>query len=94
MILFGKIFPYLYMAAFVVIGWRLYGIRWDWWLKAASGAAMITAPPLLFILPALRHGGGMTDLAFWIGIAMWLMGTFCLLGGMLGAYLRARPRAR
>jgi hypothetical protein len=94
MILFGKIFPYLYMAVFVVIGWRIYGIRWDWRLKAASAAAMVVAPPLLFILPALRNGGGMADLAFWIGIAMGLMGLFCLLGGMLGAYLRARPRRR
>ena len=95
MILFGKIMPWFYMTLFVVIGWPLYVLRWDWRLKAASGAAMVTAPPLLFLLPALRNPQG--EFAGWLlamGIAMFVMGGLCLLGGVLGAWLRKRPRAR
>lgn len=90
---FGQIMPYLYMAIFIVIGWRLYVIRWDWRLKAASGAAMVIAPPLLFLLPALRNPQG--NFAGWLlamGIGMLVMGALCMGGGVLAGWLRARPR--
>lgn len=88
---FDRIFPFLYMLAFLVIGWRLYGIRWAKGLKIASGTAMTLAPPLLFILPALRNpAGNMADLLMATGIGMLVMGLLCLLGGVLAAHLRAR----
>lgn len=95
MILFGKIMPWLYMALFLVIGWRLYVLRWDWRLKTASGAAMVVAPPLLFLLPALRSPHGeFSGLLMAMAIGMFVMGALCLCGGALAAWLRKRPRAR
>ncbi|RVT43077.1 hypothetical protein [Sphingobium algorifonticola] len=90
---FGQIMPYGYMLLFIVIGWRLYVLRWDWRWKAASGAAMVIAPPLLFLLPALRNPQG--SFAGWLlamGIGMLVAGALCLGGGVLAAWLRARPR--
>jgi F0F1-type ATP synthase assembly protein I len=87
------IIPYLYMLAYIVIGWRLYVIPWATGLKALSGAAMVIAPPLLFILPALRNReGNMADLLLATGIGMLVMGILCLLGGVAAAWLRARSR--
>lgn len=92
---FTKLVPYLYMAMFIVIGWRLYVIRWHVGLKALSGAAMVIAPPLLFILPALRNpAGGMAGLAMATGIGMLVMGMLCLLGGGAAGWLYARSKTR
>lgn len=85
--------PWLYMAAYIVIGWRLYVIAWHRGLKIVSGMAMVIAPPLLFMLPALRNpAGNFSDLLMATGIGMLVMGALCLLGGAVAAYLRNRSR--
>lgn len=85
--------PWLYMAAYIFVGWRLYVITWHRGLKIVSGAAMALAPPLLFILPALRNpAGNFADLAMATGVGMFFAGMLCLLGGALAAHIRARSR--
>jgi hypothetical protein len=87
------IIPWLYMAAYLVIGWRLYVIRWHLGFKIASGAAMVLAPPLLFMLPALRNPkGNFSDLLMATGVGMLVMGALCLLGGAVASHLRERSR--
>ena len=87
--------PYLYMAAYIAIGWRLYALRWQTGMKIAAGAAMVIAPPLLFILPALRHREGATaGLLLATGVGMLVMGLLCALGGMVASYLRERSRPK
>ncbi|WP_070150969.1 hypothetical protein [Sphingobium phenoxybenzoativorans] len=87
------VIPWLYMAAFIIIGWRLYVIRWHGGLKIVSGVAMVLAPPLLLVLPALRNpAGNFADLLMATGIGMLVMGALCLLGGAVAAHLRNRSR--
>lgn len=86
-----KILAALYLLLMLAAGWRLFAMRWSKALKAAAAVALIIPIPMLFLLPAVVHPERpFADLLRAIGIALMLGGAVSLLGGMTGAWLRAR----
>ncbi|KXU29709.1 hypothetical protein A0J57_04630 [Sphingobium sp. 22B] len=86
-----KILAALYLLLMVAAGWRLFTISWSRTLKIAAGVAMVVPIPMLFLLPALvQPDRPFADLLRAIGIALMLGGGVSLLGGVTGAWFKAR----
>ncbi|GAY20708.1 MULTISPECIES: hypothetical protein [Sphingobium] len=86
-----KILAALYLLLMVAAGWRLFAMSWSRALKIAAGVAMVVPIPMLFLLPALvQPDRPFADLLCAIGIALMLGGGVSLLGGMTGAWFKAR----
>lgn len=87
----AKFLTALYLLSMLAAGWRLFGMGWSRPAKAAAAVLLITPLPLLLLIPALLHPERpFSDLLRMIGLVLMLCGTFCLLGGMSAAWLRAR----
>ncbi|WP_242126058.1 hypothetical protein [Sphingobium sp. Sx8-8] len=81
----------LYLLLMVAAGWRLFAMSWSRMLKISAAVALVIPIPMLFLLPALMQPDRpFADLLRAIGIALMLGGGVSLLGGMAGAWLRAR----
>jgi hypothetical protein len=86
-----KLLAALYLLLMVAAGWRLFGMAWSRGLKVAAAAGLVIPIPMLFLLPALMQPDRpFADLLRAIGIALMLGGAVSLLGGMAGAWLKAR----
>lgn len=86
-----KILAVLYLALMVAAGWRLFSMPWTRGLKIGAGVALVIPIPMLFLLPVLMQPERpFADLLRAIGIALMLGGAASLLGGMAGAWLKAR----
>jgi hypothetical protein len=86
-----KILAALYLLLMVAAGWRLFAMRWPRGLKIAAAVALVIPIPMFFLLPSLLHPDRpFADLLRAIGIALMAGGAASLLGGMAGAWLKAR----
>lgn len=86
-----KILAALYLALMVAAGWRLFSMPWKRGLKTTAAVALVIPIPMLFLLPALMQPERpFADLLRAIGTALVLGGGVSLLGGMAGAWLKAR----
>ncbi|WP_176596565.1 MULTISPECIES: hypothetical protein [Sphingobium] len=86
-----KLLAALYLLLMVAAGWRLFTMSWSRALKIAAAMALVIPIPMLFLLPALMQPDRpFADLLRAIGIALMLGGAASLLGGMAGAWLKAR----
>ena len=86
-----KLLASLYLLLMVAAGWRLFAMPWSRALKASAALALVIPIPMLFLLPALiQPDRPFADLLRAIGIALMLGGAVALLGGMAGAWLKAR----
>lgn len=86
-----KILASLYLLLMVAAGWRLFTMQWSRGLKTSAALALVIPIPMLFLLPALMQPDRpFADLLRAIGIALMLGGAVSLLGGMAGAWLKAR----
>ncbi|HKY80504.1 MAG TPA: hypothetical protein VJM09_03425 [Sphingobium sp.] len=86
-----KILAALYLLLMVAAGWRLFTMGWSRGLKVGAGVALVIPIPMLFLLPALMQPDRpFADLLRGIGVALMLGGGVALLGGMAGAWLKAR----
>jgi hypothetical protein len=86
-----KILAALYLLLMVAAGWRLFAMRWARGLKIAAAIALVIPIPMFFLLPSLLHPDRpFADLLRAIGIALMAGGAVSLLGGMAGAWLKAR----
>ncbi|ANI77297.1 MULTISPECIES: hypothetical protein [Sphingobium] len=86
-----KILAALYLLLMVAAGWRLFTMAWSRGLKIAAAIALIIPIPMFFLLPSLMHPERpFADLLRAIGIALIVGGGVSLLGGMAGAWLKAR----
>jgi len=86
-----KILAALYLLLMVAAGWRLFAMRWSRGLKVAAAVALVIPIPMFFLLPSLLHPDRpFADLLRAVGIALMAGGAVSLLGGMAGAWLKAR----
>lgn len=86
-----KLLAALYLLLMVAAGWRLFTMPWSRGLKIGAAVALVIPIPMLFLLPALMQPDRpFADLLRAIGIALMLGGGVSLLGGMAGAWLKAR----
>ena len=86
-----KILAALYLLLMVAAGWRLFAMGWSRGLKIAAAVALVIPIPMFFLLPSLLNPDRpFADLLRAIGIALMAGGAVSLLGGMAGAWLKAR----
>ncbi|WP_340264514.1 hypothetical protein [Sphingobium mellinum] len=86
-----KILAALYLLLMVAAGWRLFSMPWSQARKAAAALGLVLPIPMFFLLPALINPDRpFADLLRAIGIALMLGGAVSLMGGMAGAWLKAR----
>lgn len=86
-----KILAALYLLLMVAAGWRLFSMPWGRGLKAVAAVGLVLPIPMFFLLPSLMHPDRpFADLLRAIGIALMAGGAAALLGGMTGAWLKAR----
>ena len=86
-----KLLAALYLLLMVAAGWRLFTMSWSRGLKIGAAVALVIPIPMLFLLPALMQPDRpFADLLRAIGIALMGGGAVSLLGGMAGAWLKAR----
>ena len=86
-----KILASLYLLLMLAAGWRLFTMPWSRALKASAALALILPIPMFFLLPSLLHPERpFADLLRAIGVALMLGGAVSLMGGMAGAWLKAR----
>jgi len=86
-----KILAAFYLLLMVAAGWRLFTTAWSRGLKISAAVALVIPIPMLFLLPALMDPARpFADLLRAIGFALMGGGAVSLLGGMAGAWLKAR----
>lgn len=86
-----KFIAALYLLLMVVAGWRLFGMAWPRGWKIGAAVALALPVPMFFLLPSLLHPDRpFADLLRVIGIALMVGGAVSMLGGMAGAWLKAR----
>ena len=86
-----KFIAALYLLLMAAAGWRLFTMGWSRGLKICAAAALVIPIPMLFLLPALMQPDRpFADVLRVIGVALMLCGALSLLGGVAGAWLRAR----
>ena len=86
-----KILAALYLLLMVAAGWRLFTMAWSRGLKIGAAVMLVIPLPMLFLLPALMGPARpFADLLRAIGIALMAGGAVALLGGVAGAWVKAR----
>ena len=86
-----KFIAALYLLLMVAAGWRLFVIGWPRGWKVGAAVALVLPIPMFFLLPSLLHPDQpFADLLRAIGIALIIGGAVSLLGGVAGAWLKAR----
>ncbi len=86
-----KIVAALYLLLMVAAGWRLFSMAWSRRLKIGAAMMLVIPLPMLFLWPAVMDPERpFADLLRAIGIALMTGGAVALLGGVAGAWLKAR----
>ncbi|NIJ17191.1 hypothetical protein [Sphingobium vermicomposti] len=81
----------LYLLLMVAAGWRLFTMGWTRAMKMAAAVLLVMPLPMLFLLPGLMNPERpFADMLRAIGLALAGGGGLSLMGGMVGAWLKAR----